>query len=72
MELCSKCPMKDERYLPSNQEDKIRISQLKVQVARMSDFIEYLFEHSEHCDHITYNEAWEEFNQWEESQLPND
>jgi len=34
---------------------------LKHQVENMNDFLEYLFEQSEHLDHITYNEAYEEF-----------
>ena len=39
--------------------------QNKAEVARLTDFIEYLFEHSEHCDHITQSDAWSEFEQWE-------
>lgn len=34
---------------------------LRLELDRMRDFIEFLFEHSEHCDHITFSEAWQEF-----------
>lgn len=27
----------------------------------LNDFIEFLFEHSEHCDHISQKDAWKEF-----------
>lgn len=64
--LCPTCPMNDERYYPSNQQEKQQISNLKIQVAALTDFIEYLFDHSEHCDHITYNDAWKEFEEWQE------
>ena len=33
--------------------------------ARDDDFMEWLFEVSEHCNHITRREAWEEFEAWE-------
>ena len=33
--------------------------------ARDDDFMEWLFEVSEHCNHITRREAWEEFESWE-------
>jgi len=65
MEICAKCPMRDERYESSNQADKNRIRDLMLANERKADFIMYLFDESEHCDHITYNEAWEEFEQWE-------
>lgn len=60
--------MNDARYEPSDVADKRRISDLMTSMGVMGDFIEWLFDHSEHCDHITYNEAWEEFKQWEEKQ----
>lgn len=25
------------------------------------DFIEWLFDHSEHCDHISFSDAWDQF-----------
>jgi len=34
----------------------------KIEIAKLTDFIEFLFEHSEHCDHITQTEAWNEFD----------
>lgn len=37
----------------------------KAELGRLNDFIEYLFEHSEHCNHISQSEAWDEFEQWE-------
>lgn len=38
---------------------------LTIEVGRLTDFIEWLFEHSEHCDHITQREAWDEFEVYE-------
>jgi hypothetical protein len=38
---------------------------LKMQIERLNDFIEFLFEHSEHCDHISQSDAWDEFEQYE-------
>lgn len=35
------------------------------QVERMENFLDYLFNHSEHCDHIMQSEAWKEFEEWE-------
>lgn len=66
MELCRQCPMRDERYVPSNQIDKIQISNLKVSIERYRDFIGYLFDESEHCDHISESDAWKEFEEWED------
>lgn len=37
----------------------------KIELGRLDDFLEYLFEHSEHCNHIAQSEAWKEFEQWE-------
>lgn len=70
MELCKQCPARDERYIPSDQQDKKTIRDLMHAMAVKDDFIEFLFEHSEHCDHITYNEAWEEFQAWQEKENP--
>lgn len=39
------------------------VTKLKIELARLNDFVEFLFEQSEHCDHITQSEAW---NQYEE------
>lgn len=33
----------------------------KIEIANLNDFIEFLFEHSEHCDHISQSDAWDEF-----------
>lgn len=68
-QLCAKCPMREERYETSNQTDKRTIGDLRIAMSRKDDFVEWLFEHSEHCDHIPYSEAWEEFLKWEDSQL---
>lgn len=38
---------------------------LTMQVARLDDFLEFLFDHSEHCDHISYGDAWKEFEIFE-------
>lgn len=38
---------------------------LKLECERLRDFIEFLFDHSEHCDHISHNEAWDEFTEYE-------
>ena len=32
---------------------------------RLIDFLEFLFDHSEHCDHITQPDAWAEFVEYE-------
>jgi len=40
----------------------------EAQLERYRDFIEYLFEHSVHCDQIPLSEAWEEFEQYENKQ----
>lgn len=34
---------------------------LKNQVEDMNDFLQFLFEESEHCDHISRREAYEQF-----------
>lgn len=71
MELCAKCPMHDERYTPSDVADKLTIARMRDGFERRGDFIEWLFEHSEHCNHISYSEAWEEFSKWEDKQNEN-
>ena len=38
---------------------------LKIETERLRDFIEFLFEHSEHCDHISQKDAWNEFEIYE-------
>lgn len=38
---------------------------LSLENGRLIDFIEFLFEHSEHCDHISQSEAWKEFEIYE-------
>lgn len=38
---------------------------LKIEVERFRDFFEFLFEHSNHCDHITQRDAWREFEIYE-------
>jgi len=38
---------------------------LQIENNRLTDFIEFLFEHSEHCDHISQRDAWNEFSKWE-------
>lgn len=38
---------------------------LTADVGMLTDFIEFLFEHSEHCDHIEQPEAWDEFFEWQ-------
>lgn len=38
---------------------------VKNEAARLNDFIEFLFEHSEHCDHISQSDAWGEFQKYE-------
>lgn len=40
----------------------------QIELGRLDDFLEYLFEHSEHCDHITQSDAYKEFEQWEMKQ----
>lgn len=38
---------------------------LKIAYERLNDFIEFLFDHSEHCDHISRSDAWKEFEEYE-------
>jgi hypothetical protein len=38
---------------------------LRLEIERMRDFIEFLFDHSEHCDHISHADAWKEFEIYE-------
>jgi len=54
------------RGTPLNLSD---VAVLKVDVAQLNDFLEFLFEHSEHCDHIEQSEAWDEFYEWQFKQL---
>lgn len=42
---------------------------LTAEVAALTDFIDFLFEHSEHCDHITQREAWNEFREFEYKEI---
>lgn len=42
---------------------------LRIEVGRLNDFIDFLFEHSEHCDHISQRDAWIEFEEYEYEQL---
>lgn len=42
-----------------------------IELNRLRDFISFLFEDDEHCSHTTEREAWDEFEQWEYSQLLN-
>jgi hypothetical protein len=41
---------------------------LVIELETKRDFIEFLFEHSEHCNHITQQAAWLEFRKWESKQ----
>lgn len=41
---------------------------LRIEIARLYDFIDFLFNDREYCDHTTESEAWDEFEQWEYSQ----
>lgn len=45
---------------------------LRIEIARLNGFIEYLFEYSEHCDHISQTDAWDEFEKYEYAQLINE
>lgn len=38
---------------------------LRMEVEQLRDFIEFLFDHSEHCDHISHADAWKEFKIYE-------
>lgn len=55
-----------DQYIPHNYKEEYQ--QAKAALERMGDFIEFLFEHSEHCDHITYSDAYAEFEKWEEEE----
>lgn len=37
---------------------------LKIQLSELADFVEFLFDKSEHCDHIRQSDAWKEFDAW--------
>ena len=41
------------------------IALARIEISRLTDFIEFLFEHSVHCDHITQSNAWREFEEFE-------
>lgn len=41
-----------------------------IEISRLNDFIDFLFEHSEHCDHISQPEAWKEFEEFEINNKP--
>lgn len=45
-----------------------QLQRVTLELARLQDFLEFLFDHSEHCDHITYSEAWHEFEEYERPQ----
>ncbi len=38
---------------------------LTLELERLKDFVDFLFDHSEHCDHISQSEAWNEFEIYE-------
>lgn len=42
---------------------------LKIEIARLTDFIDFLFSDKEYCDHANESEAWDEFEQWEYRQI---
>lgn len=56
------------RYEPTDQGLMNDLRRARYNVERMNDFIEWLFDVSEHCDHITRGEAFQEFEEWEEKQ----
>lgn len=56
--------MRVERYTPTDQGLKRELQNERLMTEGLRDFIEFLFDHSEHCDHITYQEAWDEFQEW--------
>lgn len=58
--------MSESQYTPYN--FKREYSDARDRIERFRDFLAYLFEHSEHCDHISQSDAWEEFIEWEEKQ----
>jgi hypothetical protein len=64
--------MHDERYIPTDQQEKETIRQLKNGLAYLHDFLEYLFEHSEHCNHISLSDAQAEFEAWDQKRQEDD
>lgn len=46
-----------------------RAVNLNIAYNRLVDFLEFLFDHSEHCNHITQRDAWNEFERWEIRQI---
>ncbi len=38
---------------------------LRLELERLRDFVAFLFDHSEHCDHISHSDAWQEFEIYE-------
>lgn len=43
-----------------------RLKVLTIEHERLVDFVEFLFDHSEHCDHISHRDAWKEFEIYEQ------
>lgn len=41
---------------------------LTIEKERLADFLNFLFNESEHCDHISYSNAWQEFEEFEHEQ----
>ncbi len=69
-EIIIDCPNSIQYGMPVNRMSKETL--MNIHMNRMIDFIDFLFNHSVHCDHITQSEAWEEFewdNSWIKSQL---
>lgn len=52
-------------YHGSSIEGMSKETKLITEIAALNDFIDFLFEHSEHCDHISQRKAWDEFRQYE-------
>jgi hypothetical protein len=49
--------------------DVQKIRDLILERERVWDFVNYLFDESEHCDHISLREAWEEFEAWQDKMI---
>jgi biotin synthase-related radical SAM superfamily protein len=41
------------------------LARTTLELARLQDFLEWLFDHSIHCDHISYEDAFHEFEEYE-------
>jgi len=52
-------------YSIGQPDDKEKISGLQHTIYDYREFLEWLFDHSEHCDHISQRKAWKEFEEWE-------